>query len=115
MTQKQKLAEYCRLQYADNSNELQIIDEFERKYDLPSPIWWYTRECFTYSMLNRALRTMDIDIVIKMGFFIRDLHHQIEQLHAQQSYTRIPLTAYRGQRMLNSEFEQLRNSKGGLL
>jgi hypothetical protein len=51
-----------------------MIDDFEQNYDKPSPVWWYTLECFTYKMLNRALREQDVGIIIKMGFFVRDLH-----------------------------------------
>jgi len=53
---------------------MNILKEFENAYDKYSPIWWYTRECFVYKMLNKALRTENIDILIKMDFFIRDLH-----------------------------------------
>ena len=63
------LAIYCRKFYNDNLVELKVIEEFERNYRSKSPIWWYTRECFTYQMLNRALRTLDGDTIINMGFF----------------------------------------------
>ena len=111
---KQELVDFCRKQYAENGNELKIIDEFQEKYDHPSPIWWYTRECFTYSMLNRALRMPDVEITIKMGFFVRDLHRQIESLH-RQSNTRRPFVVYRGQGMLTEELERIRASQGCLL
>ena len=62
-TSKKELVDFCRQQYADSPGELKVIDEFERDYDRPSPIWWYTRESFTYSMLNKALRTQDIETV----------------------------------------------------
>jgi hypothetical protein len=74
---KKELGDFCRLHYADSPGELKVTDEFERDYARPSPIWWYTTECFTYSMLNKVLRTQDIEIILKMGFFIRDLHQQI--------------------------------------
>jgi hypothetical protein len=35
-------------------------------------------------MLNRALRLMEVDLIIKMGFFVRDLHQHIAALHAEQ-------------------------------
>jgi hypothetical protein len=73
--------------------------------DQSSPIWWYTRECFTYSMLNKALRTQDIEIIIKMGFFIRDLLRQIQQLHSK-SNNQQQFVVYRGRGMLNEEFEE---------
>ena len=28
-------------------------------------------------MLNQALRTMDIDLIMKLGFFVKDLHLNI--------------------------------------
>ncbi|CAF1509583.1 unnamed protein product [Rotaria magnacalcarata] len=59
--EKSELVEFCREQYADNENELKIINEFNQNYSKPSPIWWYTRECFAYSMLNKALRTQDVE------------------------------------------------------
>jgi len=74
---RQRFIEFCREQYADNARELIIINQFEHDYENHSPAWWYTRECFLYKMLNKALRTQNIDISYKMGFFIRDLHKQL--------------------------------------
>ncbi|CAF3676941.1 unnamed protein product [Adineta steineri] len=111
------LAVCCREVFADNPVELQVIDEFERDYCPQKAIWWYTRECFTYKMLNQALRTMDADIIINMGFFLRDVHQQIQQLHEQQvsSYGRKPFIVYRGQGLMKSDFEKLQKAKGGLM
>ncbi|CAF3676227.1 unnamed protein product [Rotaria sp. Silwood1] len=47
-----ELAEFCRNNFHENLSELKIIDEFQKDYHKHSPIWWYTRECFTYRMLN---------------------------------------------------------------
>jgi hypothetical protein len=57
------LVEFCRQNFSDNEKELKIIDEFARDYSKHAPIWWYTREIFTYRMLNRSLKTVDIDII----------------------------------------------------
>ena len=111
---KKDLVDFCRIQYCGNTVELQVIDEFEKDYEHHSPIWWYTRECFTYLMLNKALRTQDIEVILKMGFFIRDLHVQIEQLHSM-CYKQNQLTVYRGQGMFDSELQNIFKSKGGLL
>jgi hypothetical protein len=111
---KKELIDFCRKEYINNHYELKIIDEFEEKYPQPSPIWWYTRECFTYLMLNKALRTQDVEIIIKMGFFVRDIHQQIEQLYSQSKNIH-SFIVYRGQGMLNDEFEKLKKSKGCLL
>lgn len=93
---KQDFVDFCRIFYAHNTAELGIIEEFEQNYSRPSPLWWYTRECFIYSMLNRALCKQDMEILIKMNFFIYDLHQQLQQLQRAINNTQI-LTVYRGQ------------------
>ncbi|CAF5072346.1 unnamed protein product, partial [Rotaria sp. Silwood1] len=64
------LTNYCREQ--DDIPENQI-KQVEREYRGHTPIWWYTAETFIYPMLNRALREMDVNNNLKMGFFIRHL------------------------------------------
>jgi hypothetical protein len=68
-------------------------------------------------MLNRALRTLEGDTIINMGFFIRDLHQQIQQLYQKQvgSYNGKSFIVYRGQGLLKTDFEKLVKSKGGLM
>ncbi|CAF3797073.1 unnamed protein product [Adineta steineri] len=111
------LAMYCCNLYSDNIDELNVINEFKSDYDPKHAIWWYTRECFIYQMLNRALRTLDADIIIKIGFFIHDLHQQIDQLYKQQlsNYRGNTFIVYRGQGLLKSDFDKLRKTKGGFL
>jgi hypothetical protein len=115
----QDLVLYCRKPYTDPDNlrELDILDEFERTYCSDRSIWWYTRECFTYHMLNRALGTLDADTIINMGVFIRDLHNQLKQLHQQQveNYHGQSFTLYRGQGLTINNFDKLLNTKGGLM
>jgi tetratricopeptide (TPR) repeat protein len=111
------LANYCREFYPGNTKELLIINEFEHTYRSKSPIWWYTRECFTYQMLNRALRTLEGSTIINMGFFISDLHQQLKQLHQKQidSYQGKSFIVYRGQGLSYSDFEKLQKTKRGLM
>ncbi|CAF3844870.1 unnamed protein product [Rotaria sordida] len=112
-----ELAQYCREKYSNNQVELEKIDQFEREYHQYPPIWWYTCECFIYHMLNRALGTLDVDIILKMGFFIRDLHRDLEKLHSENihRYKGQSLTVYRGQTFINAKFEKLKKMKGGLI
>ena len=79
------LTDYCRKFYTGNARDTMIIDAFQQNYRPESAIWWYTSECFAYRMLNQALRALEGDTIINMGFFIRDLHRQIQQLHLQQT------------------------------
>ena len=112
--EKTTLVDFCRKKYADNETQMRLIAEFKEQYDKPSPIWWYTRECFLYWMLNAALRTHDTETMLLMGFFLRDLHCQIEHLHSQTKPAK-PLILFRGQGMLQVQFDKVNKSKGGLL
>ncbi|CAF4073964.1 unnamed protein product, partial [Rotaria sp. Silwood1] len=76
--------DYCRLQSDVTKKD---VDKIEQEYHNHKPIWWYTAPYFIYSMLNRGLRLMDVDIILKMGFFIRDLHQNIKNLHCEQQST----------------------------
>ena len=115
--ERKDLVKFCREQKAGRLAELRVIDEFESQYTPDKAIWWYTRECFTYQMLNRALRLLEADTIVNMGFFIHDLHQQIEQLHREQvdQYHGNVLTLYRGQGLYMADFDKLKNMKGGLL
>ena len=103
---KKELVEHCRILYSKSAEQLQIINEFELEYDEHSPIWWYSREGFTYQMLNKALRTQEAENIIKMGFFLRDVHQHIEQLHLSQNKDRSLFTVYRGQGLSNYRFRE---------
>ena len=74
----------CRVELAGNTLELKNVEKLRQEYHAQQPIWWYTYQSFLYSMLNRALRLMEVDRIIKMGFFVRDLHNDIAKLHAEQ-------------------------------
>jgi len=110
--------EYCREVFDKNQWELNNVDKLQRTYRDQTPIWWYTYECFLYPMLNRAIRQMDVDIIIKMGFFIGDLHRHIEQLRKEQfggKHSGKTFTVYRGQSISNTAFEEMSKIKGELI
>ncbi|CAF4334330.1 unnamed protein product, partial [Adineta steineri] len=110
----QQFTAYCR-----NNNSLSPINtnRFEKEYAAQLAIWWYTFPSNIYCMLNYALRTLDADAIITMGFFMCHLHQQIQQLYEQQvsSYGRKPFLVYRGQGLMKSDFEKLQRAKGGLM
>jgi tetratricopeptide (TPR) repeat protein len=114
----QEFLTYCREQFAGNYAELKNVDKIAKEYRRRQPIWWYTYECFLYSMLNRALRLMEVDLITTMGFFVRDLHEQIARLHSEQyggqSHSN-SFTVYRGQGLSPTDFDQLQTTQGGLL
>ena len=119
--EQQHIAEFiqhCRQALGGNPKQLKLVDQLAEKYRKETPIWWYTLESFLYPMLNRALRTMDADLMVKLGFFISDLHRQIEELHREEfgsAGSNQKFTVYRGQGMEKAEFEKMLASKGGLI
>ncbi|CAF4176102.1 unnamed protein product, partial [Rotaria sordida] len=107
------LAEYCREQ--DDILEDQI-KQVENEYRNHTPIWWYSAETFIYPMLNRGLRVMNVDIIMKLGFFIRHLHNHITELHREQE-NNMPkhFQVFRGQGLFLEDFEKMEKTKGGLM
>lgn len=109
---------YWREKVFNNSAQLKMIETFEKEYDPDSSIWWYTSQDFLYSTVNRALRTMEVDIIIKMGFFLHDLHQRIEQLYGDQyagDHQRHSRIVYRGQGLTQTDFDQMMKNNGGLV
>ena len=113
-----EFTQHCRRTLVGNPNQLKYVDELASTYREKTPIWWYTRECFLYPMLNRALRAMDADLIVKSGFFISDLHRQIQELHREEfgsAGSNQKFTVYRGQCMEKKEFDKMVASEGGLI
>jgi tetratricopeptide (TPR) repeat protein len=115
----QEFIEYCCEQFADNNEQrIYVNNQFKKKYRNETAVWWYSSPSFLYPMVNTALRLMDVELIIKMGFFISDLHREIEQMHSKQfnGYQSVTtFTVYRGQDMSTEHFEQMKKAKGGLL
>jgi hypothetical protein len=90
----------------NNQVAVTIIDKFESILIICQ--LGGTHPCFIFSMLNRALRVFETDTIVKMGFFIRDLHEHILELHfEQQTQDQVrSFTVYRGQGMSKLDFER---------
>ena len=109
---------FCRNEFKGKTKELKHVDEIQKDYRNQTPIWWYTRETFLYKILNKALRLMNIDIILQISFFVCDLHKQIAALHAEQFTEHTSsnsFVVYRGQGMSQADFDQMKQNKGGLL
>ena len=109
---------YCRQVSSNNDAELKNIEKFQENYHTQTPIQWYTSERFLYTTLNRGLRIVDADTIIKMGCFIVDLSRQIERFHRDQypkEKNSDHFIVYRGQVISKIEFEQIKTTIGGLI
>ncbi|CAF2660116.1 unnamed protein product [Rotaria sp. Silwood2] len=112
---KEQMVQFCRHYYHDNSSQLSLIDEFQRDYVPSDAIKWYTRDSFVYKLVNKALRTEDIEQLYTFRFFISDLSTQLvighQKLKTQKEY----IFLYRGLRMQLDELYVLRGHEGSLI
>lgn len=106
---KKELIDEARMRYHTDEVEKKKIDMFAAEYQPEQACWWYTLNSFIYRLLNKALRTQDIDIIFKFRLFINDLHNQIQDLYRQYltTHTESCLTVYRGQFMSMDEIKFL--------
>ncbi|CAF1674153.1 unnamed protein product, partial [Didymodactylos carnosus] len=60
---KMEMLTECESYHRDNDKELEKINDFRLNYSSDAAVSWYTRDSFVYRLLNKALRTRDIDII----------------------------------------------------
>jgi tetratricopeptide (TPR) repeat protein len=97
---QQMLDEY-RSYYSGNQVQIAEIDEFERDYNATNAIRWYTKSCFLFRLLNKALRTENIEILFTFRYFIIDLCANLEAIRGNENITRV----YRGGQISKNEIE----------
>ncbi|CAF1126891.1 unnamed protein product [Adineta steineri] len=100
------LAEF-RAYYQHNHHELLAIDDFERTYRSGDAIRWYTKPCFLFRLINKALRTEDICAFYTFRYFIIDLCTQLEEAVGKTASCAKIFRVYRGSRLSRDEVEQL--------
>ncbi|CAF3747438.1 unnamed protein product [Rotaria sp. Silwood1] len=113
---KQQMIDVCRAYYRGNITELKLIDQFEREYRPEDAIHWYSMQSFVYKMINKALRSEDLDQLQTFRFFIGDLSQNLAREHQKilLSNEKI-LTVYRGTKLDREEFERLKENQGKII
>ena len=105
----------CQDYYHDNPEQLKLIEEFRQTYQSDMAIKWYTRDSFLFRLLNKAIRTEDIDALYLFRAFIIDLCSQLEEEQQRQSISKSTLTVYHGQSMYINELNKLKDNIGQLV
>ena len=105
---KEELLEFCRPRCSEKE-----MKEFEETYKSTDALKWYTKTGFLYRILNESLRTETIDSIVKMRYYIQDLHNQLAEL--QPTFIdsldgKEMVTLYRGQPMKISELNELKDN-----
>ncbi|UJR18423.1 hypothetical protein I4U23_005328 [Adineta vaga] len=122
-TAKKRIAQYSRAANScgefnkNNERHLELVDEFENDYTANAALRWYTRESFVYRLLNRILRTNNVDAILDFGFYIADLHNGLKKLCSiqSQSYNTTNTHVYRGQYMKPDELRKIQLNVGGVI
>jgi hypothetical protein len=116
---KEEMLKVCTKYYKDNGDkkELKNIEDYRETYISEDAVYWYTKDCFLYKLLNKALRSEDVYLLCKFGTFIVDLCEQINKLHKERRERNGPETIklYRGQYISKSELKQMRANVGQLI
>ncbi|CAF0977936.1 unnamed protein product [Adineta steineri] len=104
------MIDYCRSEYQTNSTMLQQIDEFEKNYKSENAIEWYTKDSFVHRLVNRSLRTENINALTKLGFFIRDLSTslKVKQENGVSHNNSGMVTVFRGTQLTDNEITKLK-------
>jgi tetratricopeptide (TPR) repeat protein len=84
---KKDMLEFCRFHYESNPIEMNNIDKFEEEFTPQKVIWWYTRNFFITKVLNRAVRTQEIDLLYKMRYIMQCLHTQLKSIAMNERTT----------------------------
>lgn len=115
---KQQMINVCRRYYQGSDRELDQINEFERIYTKSDCIRWYTRETFVYKMVNKALRTEDVQQLHTFRFYINDLSSRLTEMSQSRQMEENESTStkvYRGSQLLPNELEQFQSNEGKLI
>ena len=103
---KRRMINICQCYYHDNRKQLTLIDEFEHTYRSDEAIQWYTRPAFLYRLVNKALRTEDVEQLDTFRFFVRDLRVCLAREHEIIREFEGKLRVYRGTTLLLPELEK---------
>jgi hypothetical protein len=81
---------------------------------------WYSKQSFVYRLVNKALRTEDIDVLYTFRVYITHLRAKIALEHDElrrkcRNTKSCMVRLYRGLKMTNAEIHQMRDNNGGLI
>ncbi|CAF1247121.1 unnamed protein product [Adineta steineri] len=110
---KSDMLKQCELDYKHDKVQLELIKTFGENCSDDNALEWYSKDSFLYRLLNKALRTRNIDFMCKFQYFIIRLYQNFQGLSKSQEKT--CSVVYRGQIMKRSELEKLKSNVGCLI
>ncbi|CAF1296714.1 unnamed protein product, partial [Adineta steineri] len=112
---REKMLDECIKRYRKDNAQRRKIEEFRNSYTSATAINWYTKDSFLYRLVNKALRSLDMEQINVFRPYIKDLCKQLEHLH-KQNQSDTPLTVFRGHgNMRMDQFENIKENIGNLM
>jgi len=90
------------------------LHEFELTYTSTDAVRWYTRESFVYKIVNRILRSFDLEKLRTIAFYIQDLRKQLNE-NRLITNKQMNLTVYHGLAMTQTDLDRIRTIEFGSL
>lgn len=115
---KENMLCLCRAWYETNGLQKAEINRFAQTYDPKKAIAWYAKDSFIYRVVNKALRTLDVETINAFRFYIRDLSRQLRELYTLQKENQMYkcLLVYRGiGNMTTLTLDHIQQNVGGLI
>lgn len=103
---KDEFITYCSKLFTNEPSNMTKLEKFHLDYEEDKIFEWYSRDSFIYRLLNKALRTVNIDQLFLCRFLLQDLASQLS-VHQESSSVYV----YRGQRLSRKELEDLSNQQ----
>ncbi|CAF1511072.1 unnamed protein product [Didymodactylos carnosus] len=112
---KQEMLDKCQKHYNKDPSKLKRIQEFADTYKKEEAIKWFTKDSFIYRLLNRALRTEDINALYIFRFYISDLCSSLEErCELTKEFINVG-KVYRGLQLRQEQIDKLKTSIGSLI
>ena len=108
---KDELIDVCQRFYANNPSQLMLISEFKFTYRSEDAPKWFSRDAFLYRLVNRALRTQDVEQLYVFRYFIRDLSSYLSNEFREIVKSKEKFYLYRGAALSESDFQSLDSGK----
>ncbi|CAF1228331.1 unnamed protein product [Didymodactylos carnosus] len=111
------------LTYKSNEDSLTIVHKVLKiKHKANDSIPWYTKETFLYRLVNKAMRTEDIEALYTFRFFIVDLSNMLQRRYrlfkrklGKKEAAKHTVYLYRGFQQSPEEIQKLRENVGNLI
>ena len=106
---KENFLDAYKIYFNGNRQKEEKIQIFKNTYRSENALQWYSRECFFFEVLNKALRTQDIDILFSLRFFLQDMFEQLKSEY-DKTPREIDFIVYRGQTISILELQTIREN-----